>query len=138
MSNLTATAPNQITFLGDTNSHRNRFDIPSSDGSKTYRVAQAQKTGEWQCSCPAWIYKKGGRAPCKHLKAMSDLLLQIEGSAPVAVQAAPSQVGDGRVAARAQIEALASQAEKEAADLHAKAEAAAAKAKALRAAAKAA
>lgn len=40
-SNLTAQAPNQITFLADTKTHRFRFDIPSSDGSKSYRVSQA-------------------------------------------------------------------------------------------------
>lgn len=140
MNNLTASAPNQITFLADTKTHKNRFDIPSSDGSKSYRVAQAQGSGEWQCSCPAWIYAKGGRKPCKHLNAMSDLLLQIEGAAPAAAQVrpAPAQIGTGRSAARAQIESLVRQAEREAADARAKAEAAEAKLAALRVALQAA
>lgn len=144
MNTLTATAPNQITFLDDTVTHKNRFDIPSTDGSKTYRVAQAQKTDQWQCSCPSWIYQKGitviERRPCKHLRAMGDLLLQIEGKAPAAAQvkAAPAALPAGKDAAAAAIAALVSQAEREATEAHAKWITAQAKLDALRLALKAA
>jgi len=82
MSNaLMTTTPDQITFLEDTRSHRFRFDIPSSNGSDTYRVSQATGSGQWQCGCPSWIYQRGPqleRKPCKHLRAMTDVLLQID------------------------------------------------------------
>lgn len=150
MNSLQASSPNQITFLADTNTHRFRFDIPSSDGTKAYRVAQAQTSGQWQCSCPAWIYQKGPmaqRKPCKHLKAMNDLLLQIEGkaAAPAAVAAAPRVLTSGADAAREALEALVRSAEAEVAaterqiaDAEKRLDAAKAKLAALRVAAKAA
>jgi predicted nucleic acid-binding Zn finger protein len=42
-------------------------DVNSSSGSRTYRVDLTYG----RCSCPAWIYQKGGvRKPCKHLRAL--------------------------------------------------------------------
>lgn len=142
-SNLTAQAPNQITFLADTKTHRFRFDIPSSDGSTSYRVSQATTTDQWQCGCPSWIYQKGpmiDRKPCKHLRAMSDLLLQIEGKAPAAaqVQAAPKQIGTGKAAAQAALNGLVADAEREVAAAKTRLADAEAKLEALKAAAKAA
>jgi len=156
MSALTPSTPNQIAFLADTKTHRFRFDIPSSDGTKAYRVSQATATSQWQCGCPAWIYQKGpmvDRKPCKHLRAMTDLLLQIEGSpaaaaslgaAPAKVTAAPAaqaparQIASGRAAAVGAIEALVTQAETEVAAARQRLADAEAKLAALKAAAKAA
>lgn len=152
MNSLQARTPNEIAFLADTNTHAFRFDIPSSDGTKSYRVSTRKATGKWECSCPAWIYQKAplaDRKPCKHLQAMSDLLLQIEGkaAAPVAVAAAPSPkaapapkriAANGADAARQAIEALVAQAEAEAANARAELDRAEAKLAALRLAAKAA
>lgn len=97
MSNpLTTTSQNQITFLEDTRTHRFRFDIPSSNGTDTYRVSQAIGSGQWQCGCPSWIYQRGPqleRKPCKHLRAMTDVLLQIDDTG----HACPSlDAGQGR------------------------------------------
>jgi len=41
------------------------LEVPSSDGKRTYRVDITNQ----RCSCPAWIYQKGARKHCKHLKA---------------------------------------------------------------------
>lgn len=43
------------------------IEVPSSRGDKKYRVDLTYG----RCSCPAWVYQKGGgRKPCKHLKAL--------------------------------------------------------------------
>jgi hypothetical protein len=51
------------------------IDVPSSDGSKTYRLDLTLG----RCSCRGWTMhakKSGGRACCKHLRAygFSDIL----------------------------------------------------------------
>lgn len=146
MNSLQARTPSEITFLPDTKTHQHRFDIPSSKGDDTYRVSQRVGSGGWECSCPAWIYARGGRKPCKHLNAMSGLLLQIEGkSAPAAqpLRAAPAaQITDAAsaiaAAQQAAVAGLLGQAEREVNDLRAKLNAAEAKLNGLRAAIKAA
>lgn len=42
-------------------------EVNSMTSSKVYRVDLTYG----RCSCPAWIYQKGGgRKPCKHLRAL--------------------------------------------------------------------
>ena len=46
-----------------------RWQVESfSTPGKIYTVA-LRHTGEWQCSCPHWIYR---RAQCKHIEAVMD------------------------------------------------------------------
>lgn len=47
----------------------------SSDPSKFYVIGvRSLKTGKQQigCSCPGWIYAKGDKKPCKHIKQFLD------------------------------------------------------------------
>jgi len=44
----------------------------SSDPTKSYKVS-LKSDGEYECSCPAWIYKRGEKRDCKHIR-------QIQGS----------------------------------------------------------
>jgi len=58
--------------------HHNRFHIKSSSSDALYVVSQKTSTGEWQCACPGWIYKKPGKERgCKHLTAMMPALVKI-------------------------------------------------------------
>jgi hypothetical protein len=41
-----------------------RWDVPSSDWKRTYKVAIDDK-GNYGCSCPAWKYQ---RKQCKHIR----------------------------------------------------------------------
>ena len=43
------------------------IEVPSErNPAKKYRVDIVNQ----RCSCPAWIFQKGTRKPCKHLKAL--------------------------------------------------------------------
>ena len=39
----------------------------SSDPTKSYKVS-LKSDGEYECSCPAWIYKRGEKRDCKHIQ----------------------------------------------------------------------
>lgn len=41
-----------------------QFEIPSSDGRRTYKISRQGGTFLWGCSCPGWTK----RTQCKHLK----------------------------------------------------------------------
>jgi hypothetical protein len=89
-ANLTVPALLQgrgIIELPDTATHRFRFDIPSESSNKMWRISQRNAKGgghdgQYECSCPSWIYKRGGDGTglCKHLKmfkpALDDLVRQ--------------------------------------------------------------
>ncbi len=72
-------APHGGIVYDDNTTHTNRFEIPSASSSRrAYMVAQAIKTGEWQCSCPGWVFKKkAADRRCKHLVAMGSILGKI-------------------------------------------------------------
>lgn len=62
----------------DNRTHTNRFTVPNSTGARRYMIAQSISTGEWQCSCPGWVFKKEAKdRSCKHLKAMRPVLQKI-------------------------------------------------------------
>jgi len=78
--------------LPDNKTHTYRMEIRSESSNNLYIVAQAKKSGEWQCSCPGWIFKKPGKPRgCKHLTAMLPMLLQVS-DRHEQVQAAPAVV----------------------------------------------
>lgn len=81
-----------VELLPDTKLHHHRFHIKSSSSDALYVVSQKTSTGEWQCACPGWIYKKPGRERgCKHLTAMMPALMLISStSAPAAEVSAPA------------------------------------------------
>jgi len=71
-------APYGGVVLVDNATHTNRFEIPASSGMRRYLVAQAVTSGEWQCSCPGWVFKKKSHdRRCKHLTAMTPVLSKI-------------------------------------------------------------
>ena len=87
-NNLALVAQLGATLLPDTKTHVTRTEIRSETSNRLYIVSQAAKSGEWQCSCPGWIYKKAGQPrACKHLSAMVPLLTA--GATPAAAVAAP-------------------------------------------------
>lgn len=58
-------------------------EVPSErDPSKVYRVDLVNV----RCSCPGWIFSRGGRKLCKHLRALGFS----EALVPVAKTPAPS------------------------------------------------
>lgn len=66
-------------FLEETKTHRHRMEINSQSSDRVYTVAQAKASGEWQCSCPGWKFKRAGRErSCKHLRAMMPLLKELD------------------------------------------------------------
>ena len=65
--------------LDDNETHRHRFLINSETSDRIYVIAQKKNNGEWQCSCPSWIFgRKKGRKYCKHLSAMLTQLREID------------------------------------------------------------
>ncbi len=38
-----------------------------------YTVAK-DANGKYACSCPAWIYQRGERKDCKHIKSLEQLI----------------------------------------------------------------
>ncbi len=64
------------TPLSDNSTHQHRFEICSETSNNMYIVSQAKATGEWQCGCKGWIFKRPGKErTCKHLRALLPLLL---------------------------------------------------------------
>lgn len=58
-------------FEEETDTHRYRMKVPSESSNRMYLVSQNKESGEWQCSCPGWKFKKEGKERhCKHLSAM--------------------------------------------------------------------
>jgi predicted nucleic acid-binding Zn finger protein len=78
-STLVARAARQVggIVLADNDRYTNRVEIRSQSSSRLYIVAQNKKTREWSCSCPGWIFARGGIRSCKHLKAMMPLLAPV-------------------------------------------------------------
>ena len=49
-----------------------KIQVVGSTGN-IYTVAK-DASGKYACSCPAWIYQRGGRVDCKHIKALTQLM----------------------------------------------------------------
>lgn len=64
--------------LDDNQTHRHRILINSESSDSIYVIAQDKKTGEWQCSCPSWIFNRRKRKYCKHLSAILSALKEID------------------------------------------------------------
>lgn len=47
--------------------HVEAYAVPSASLAKFAYVVNVNQTGEWACSCPAWIWAKP-RVNCKHIK----------------------------------------------------------------------
>ena len=66
-------------FQDENKTHQHRMEINSESSSRVYIVAQAKSSGEWQCSCPGWKFKKPGRERgCKHLREMMPMLASLD------------------------------------------------------------
>jgi hypothetical protein len=61
-------------LLPDNATHTHRMQIASQSSDRMYIVAKSKTGGDWQCSCPRWIFKR----TCKHLDAMRSVLNQID------------------------------------------------------------
>ena len=46
-----------------------KYNIQSETSSRRYVVSKYDD-GSWACSCPSWIFKKGQRVDCKHIKEL--------------------------------------------------------------------
>jgi predicted nucleic acid-binding Zn finger protein len=46
-----------------------RNSIESTTSNKTYLVCKYDD-GSWACSCPKWIFTKGQKQNCKHIKEL--------------------------------------------------------------------
>jgi hypothetical protein len=57
-------------LLPDTDTHKLRFDIKSGSSNRLYRISVKKSNNEFQCSCPAWIFRR----KCKHLDTISPIL----------------------------------------------------------------
>ena len=68
------------TVMEDNNTHQHRFAICSQSSDRMYTVAQQKTSGEWQCSCPDWIFRHKSKENylCKHLKAIHPALKKID------------------------------------------------------------
>lgn len=85
------------TALEDNKTHTNRFEIPSESSNRIYVIAQNRGTGEWGCSCPAWIIKKAGKErTCKHLRALMPILLDAQGAVPKRIEEEKKAPKSGR------------------------------------------
>lgn len=75
MANIVKKDKNNLPqILPDNKTHCNRFEIASESSSRVYIVSQAKGSGQWQCSCPSWIYRR----KCKHLDSLKPVLAQLE------------------------------------------------------------
>lgn len=75
----TFTPPAGSTRLPDTQRHTCRFQIRSDSSDKLYTIAFDRAASCWQCSCPAFIFRRRGRGVdagfgCKHLNRYAHLL----------------------------------------------------------------
>ena len=81
---LTIQVPAGCDLQPDNASHTNRMEIRSESSDRLYIVAQAKDSGEWQCSCPGWIFKRAGKERnCKHLRAIIPALGVDQYSGPI-------------------------------------------------------
>lgn len=53
-----------------------KWDVPSSDGKRTYVVA-IKENGEYGCSCPAWKFH---RRNCKHIARIQSQETSLRGN----------------------------------------------------------
>lgn len=91
--------------LPDNAQYTNRFEIASETSNRLYVVAQNKNTGEWSCSCPAWIIKKAGKErTCKHLRAIMPELLAAENQAPKRIEAVPAPKSSGKKGRKIQVD----------------------------------
>jgi hypothetical protein len=82
MSNSTALATvieriEGAELLSPTDLYGIRFNIPNTDGSRSYTIAlciRGKDKGVWKCSCPSWVTRRR----CKHMTAMLPSLEMIE------------------------------------------------------------
>lgn len=79
MANALSTIVNKFggSLLPDNQNYTNRFQIPNSDGSKLYTIAQTKKSGLWMCECLGFRRHRH----CKHLNAILPALNTL-GNAP--------------------------------------------------------
>jgi len=57
-------------LLPDTDTHKLRFNVKSASSNRLYRVSVKKSNSEFQCSCPAWVFRR----KCKHIDAVSPVL----------------------------------------------------------------
>ena len=65
-----------LDVLPDNATHRYRMEIRSETSDRIYVIAQSKSSGDWECSCPGWVFKRGDRRDCKHLRAVVPTLEQ--------------------------------------------------------------
>jgi len=66
-----------LDLLPENKTHHLRMEIRSESSNKLYVVSRRKTSGQYECSCPAWIYSSP-RKPCKHIKAMAPVLQEME------------------------------------------------------------
>ncbi|MDH4164757.1 MAG: SWIM zinc finger family protein [Nitrospirota bacterium] len=49
-----------------------KVQVVGSTG-KVYTIAKDEK-GNYSCSCPAWIFQRGERKACKHIKSLNQMM----------------------------------------------------------------
>jgi len=59
-------------------------EVPSSSGNKTYTI-KVDENGLFSCSCPSWIYNQRGNRTCKHIDALRNQGLTIDGQGRIIV-----------------------------------------------------
>lgn len=60
------------TLLADGPHHECRCEIRSESSGRAYIVSH-RIGGDWECSCPGWIFRRS----CKHLNAMTSGLQKV-------------------------------------------------------------
>ena len=90
--------------LEDNAQYTNRFEIASSSSNRVYVVAQNKMTGEWSCSCPAWIIKKPGKErTCRHLRAIMPELLSAQNPVPRKIEDKKEKVSEKKKGRKIQL-----------------------------------
>ena len=56
---------------------------------KVYTVSRSARD-EWGCSCPAWVFRRGGKVDCQHISAKKLQLIQ-QGVTVVPIKRTPTQ-----------------------------------------------
>ncbi len=54
-----------------TKTYVSKVRVVGSTGN-IYTVAK-DVNGKYSCSCPAWIFQRGGRKDCKHIRSLTQL-----------------------------------------------------------------